>query len=120
MKQISSASLLRERKDGSEARVGSVELFFDLVFVFAVTQLSHFLLHHLTPLGAVQTCLLLMAVWCLHELGHELARSRQDASARDVVPAHARGTCAVNLAAGGFRRARAHFRRSLRLDAGGA
>jgi len=27
------------------------------------TQLSHFLLHHLTPLGAVQTCLLLMAVW---------------------------------------------------------
>jgi low temperature requirement protein LtrA len=63
MKQISSASLLRERKDGSEARVGSVELFFDLVFVFAVTQLSHFLLHHLTPLGAVQTCLLLMAVW---------------------------------------------------------
>jgi low temperature requirement protein LtrA len=63
MKQTSSASLLRERKDGSEARVGSVELFFDLVFVFAVTQLSHFLLHHLTPLGAVQTCLLLMAVW---------------------------------------------------------
>src|SRR5262249_4755207 len=63
MKQVSSASLLRERKDGSEARVGSVELFFDLVFVFAVTQLSHFLLHHLTPLGAVQTCLLLMAVW---------------------------------------------------------
>jgi low temperature requirement protein LtrA len=43
--------------------VGPVELFFDLVFVFAVTQLSHFLLHHLTPLGAVQTCLLLMAVW---------------------------------------------------------
>jgi low temperature requirement protein LtrA len=40
MKQTSSASLLRERKDGSEARVGSVELFFDLVFVFAVTQLS--------------------------------------------------------------------------------
>ena len=61
MKQTSSASLLRERKDGSEARVGSVELFFDLVFVFAVTQLSHFLLHQLTPLGAVQTCLLLMA-----------------------------------------------------------
>ena len=63
MKQISSASLLRKRKDGGEARVGSVELFFDLVFVFAVTQLSHFLLHHLTPLGGVQTCLLLMAVW---------------------------------------------------------
>src|SRR5690349_1502031 len=62
MKQ-SGASLLRERQEGHEARVGPVELFFDLVFVFAVTQLSHFLLHHLTPLGAVQTCLLLMAVW---------------------------------------------------------
>ncbi|MES2183713.1 MAG: low temperature requirement protein A [Pseudomonadota bacterium] len=40
-----------------------VELFFDLVFVFAVTQLSHTLLAHLTPLGAVRTALLLLAVW---------------------------------------------------------
>jgi low temperature requirement protein LtrA len=56
-------SLLRERGDGSGVKVGSVELFFDLVFVFAVTQLSHFLLHHFTPLGAVQAGLLLMAVW---------------------------------------------------------
>ena len=44
-------------------RVGFAELFFDLVFVFAVTQLSHFLLHHFTPLGAAETVLLLMAVW---------------------------------------------------------
>src|SRR6476620_7361789 len=56
-------SLLRERLDSGETRVGFVELFFDLVFVFAVTQLSHFLLEHFTPLGAVQTALLLMAVW---------------------------------------------------------
>lgn len=54
-------SLLRERHGHS--RVTFVELFFDLVFVFAVTQLSHSLLEHLTPLGAVQTALLLMAVW---------------------------------------------------------
>jgi low temperature requirement protein LtrA len=40
-----------------------VELFFDLVFVFAVTQLSHALLEHFTLLGAIQTTLLLMAVW---------------------------------------------------------
>jgi len=33
------------------------------VFVFAVTQLSHGLLAHLTPLGALQTGLLMMAVW---------------------------------------------------------
>src|SRR4051812_15753004 len=45
------------------ARVTYVELFFDLVFVFAVTQLSHGLLEHLTPLGAVQTAVLMLAVW---------------------------------------------------------
>jgi low temperature requirement protein LtrA len=43
--------------------VTSVELFFDLVFVFAVTQLSHLLLAHLDFAGAIQTALLLMAVW---------------------------------------------------------
>jgi low temperature requirement protein LtrA len=63
MTQESASSLLRAREDGSEVKVGSVELFFDLVFVFAVTQLSHFLLHHFTPLGALQAVLLLMAVW---------------------------------------------------------
>jgi low temperature requirement protein LtrA len=56
-----SRSLLRERE--VEARVGFAELFFDLVFVFAVTQLSHFLLRHFTLLGAIETGLLLMAVW---------------------------------------------------------
>ena len=40
-----------------------LELFFDLVFVFAVTQLSHLLLEHLTPRGAAQTLLLLVAIW---------------------------------------------------------
>ena len=44
-------------------RVANAELFFDLVFVFAVTQLSHTLLHHFTPLGAVQVTLLFLAVW---------------------------------------------------------
>jgi low temperature requirement protein LtrA len=58
---VPSRTLLRERQ--VEARVGFAELFFDLVFVFAVTQLSHFLLHHFTPLGAIETGLLLMAVW---------------------------------------------------------
>jgi low temperature requirement protein LtrA len=45
------------------ARVTYVELFFDLVFVFAVTQLSHGLLEHLTPLGAIETAVLMLAVW---------------------------------------------------------
>ncbi|WFU35997.1 low temperature requirement protein A [Bradyrhizobium brasilense] len=45
------------------SRVTNAELFFDLVFVFAVTQLSHTLLHHFTLLGAVQVTLLFLAVW---------------------------------------------------------
>ena len=53
---------LRHR-GGGHARVTNVELFFDLVFVFAVTQLSHGLLKHLTPIGAVQIAVLMMAVW---------------------------------------------------------
>ena len=53
--------LLRSRD--SHARVTYVELFFDLVFVFAVTQLSHSLVEHLTPGGALQTGFLLVAVW---------------------------------------------------------
>src|SRR4029077_3509008 len=45
------------------SRVTYVELFFDLVFVFAVTQISHTLLGHFTPLGVLQTTLLFLAIW---------------------------------------------------------
>jgi low temperature requirement protein LtrA len=45
------------------SRVTYAELFFDLVFVFAVTQISHTLLHHFTPIGAVEVTLLFLAVW---------------------------------------------------------
>ena len=52
------------RADGAEAhRVTFFELFFDLVYVFAVTQLSHGLLEHLSLEGIGQTLLLLLAVW---------------------------------------------------------
>ena len=44
-------SLLRVRGGHEHSRVTYVELFFDLVFVFAITQLSHTLLEHLTPGG---------------------------------------------------------------------
>src|SRR4029079_13323757 len=63
MTRFDGSHLLRERTRDKAARVTSVELFFDLVFVFPITQLSHALLHHLTPLGAVQILLLLLAVW---------------------------------------------------------
>src|SRR5262245_54678147 len=56
-------NLLRERVHDESARVGTVELFFDLVFVFAVTQLSHTLLAHLDVQGALQVTFMLLAVW---------------------------------------------------------
>ena len=55
--------LQRVRDGHGHHRVTYIELFFDLVFVFAITQLSHGLLHHLTPLGAFQAALLFLAVW---------------------------------------------------------
>jgi low temperature requirement protein LtrA len=45
--------------------VSPLELFFDLVFVFAVVQLSHHLLEHLTWAGAAETAVLLVAVYCV-------------------------------------------------------
>src|SRR5271154_7390142 len=44
-------------------RVTNIELFFDLVYVYAVTQLSHYLLGHSTVPGALQAGLLLVMVW---------------------------------------------------------
>ncbi len=60
-----SSPLLRQRGTADSNRVAMVELFFDLVFVFAVTQLSHTLLEHLSVQGALQTLLLFLAVWWL-------------------------------------------------------
>ncbi len=60
---VARRTVLRPRRGHEDSRVTFVELFFDLVFVFAVTQLSHLLLAHLSLLGALQTTLLLMAVW---------------------------------------------------------
>lgn len=56
-------ALFRVLVPDRHARVTNAELFFDLVFVFAVTQLSHALLHHFTPLGALQVTVLFLAVW---------------------------------------------------------
>ena len=49
--------------DGQEQRATTLELFYDLVFVFAITQVSHLLLEHLTWEGAGQSALVLLVVW---------------------------------------------------------
>jgi low temperature requirement protein LtrA len=56
-------ALFRPIVPNQHARVTYAELLFDLVFVFAVTQISHTLLAQFTPLGALQTTLLFLGVW---------------------------------------------------------
>ena len=62
MDRAQESGLLRERTEGT-AEVRPVELFFDLVYVLAVTQLTRHLLDHLSLRGAGQTVVLLLAVW---------------------------------------------------------
>src|SRR3954469_24473040 len=50
-------------RDGQEQHATTLELFYDLVFVFAITQVSHLLLNHLTWEGAGQAALILLVVW---------------------------------------------------------
>src|ERR671911_1154963 len=54
---------LLRASDAGKQRVTPLELFFDLVYVFAVTQLSHLLLDHPTLEGALQTLFLLLVIW---------------------------------------------------------
>src|ERR1700676_3146089 len=56
-------ALFRPILPNQHSRVTYAELLFDLVFVFAVTQISHTLLGRFTPLGALQTSLLFLAGW---------------------------------------------------------
>jgi low temperature requirement protein LtrA len=54
--------VMRARGDG-EQRATFFELFFDLVYVFAITQLSHHLLADLSWSGAAETAFMLVAVY---------------------------------------------------------
>ncbi|WP_127791835.1 low temperature requirement protein A [Agromyces sp. LHK192] len=60
-------NVLRDRSGtGSGAgsdRVTYVELFFDLVFVFAFTQLGSYLYEHQTPTGALEGAIMVCALW---------------------------------------------------------
>ena len=56
-------NLLRATGKGVHARAEAVELFYDLVFVFAITQLSHRLIVHPDGRGALETGILFLAIW---------------------------------------------------------
>lgn len=58
---IHARSLARSGASGD--RVTRLELFFDLVFVFALSQLSHHLLEHPSWIGAGETFVLLLGVY---------------------------------------------------------
>ncbi|MBA3425475.1 MAG: low temperature requirement protein A [Rubrobacter sp.] len=69
----------RRNTDGASQRASTLELFYDLVFVFAITQVSHLLLEHLTWAGVLQSAIVLFAVywswnyttWATNELDTE-------------------------------------------------
>lgn len=57
------SNLFRVKGSHNEHKVSFSELFFDLVFVYAITQCTHFLIAHFTPYGVTQSFMLLLAVW---------------------------------------------------------
>jgi low temperature requirement protein LtrA len=60
---MSKAGTATEGGDSFEQRVTPLELFFDLVFVFALTQVTGFLADHLTWVGMLQGAALLATLW---------------------------------------------------------
>jgi low temperature requirement protein LtrA len=67
----SSAELRVSEPEGSGSaglplRVSTLELFFDLVFVFAITQLTGILSHHASVVGGVQVLLVFGALWWMY------------------------------------------------------
>jgi low temperature requirement protein LtrA len=63
MSTAGSARAAPEGGDLAEQRVTPLELFFDLVFVFALTQVTGFLADHLTWVGMLQGAALLTTLW---------------------------------------------------------
>ena len=63
MSTAGSAGTATEDGNLAEQRVTPLELFFDLVFVFALTQVTGFLADHLTWTGMLQGAALLAVLW---------------------------------------------------------
>jgi low temperature requirement protein LtrA len=52
--------------DGLPLRVSTLELFFDLVFAFTLTQLTALLAHHLSVTGVAQVLLIFGVLWWMY------------------------------------------------------
>lgn len=55
--------LFRVKGSRNEHKVSFSELFFDLVFVYAITQTAHLLIKDFTPFGVLHGFMILLAVW---------------------------------------------------------
>jgi low temperature requirement protein LtrA len=67
----------RELEHDAEHQVTPLELFFDLVFVFAITQVTSLLADHPTWVGVLRGMLVLAALWWLYfDVAAILARRR--------------------------------------------
>ncbi len=55
--------IVRRNQQGSQQSANALELFYDLIFVFAITQVSHLMLTRLTWPGVLRSIIVLMAVW---------------------------------------------------------
>jgi low temperature requirement protein LtrA len=53
-------------KPGEPLRVSTLELFFDLVFAFTLTQLTALLADHLSPAGVTQVLLIFGVLWWMY------------------------------------------------------
>ena len=58
-------NLLRPADSERSDRVTHIELFFDLIFVFALTQLSRYLYANQSWIGALESIILVLALWWL-------------------------------------------------------
>lgn len=57
------SACLRARGTVKEGKVAFAELFFDLVFVLTIIQLSHSLAVQYSPLGLLEAAMLILAIW---------------------------------------------------------
>jgi low temperature requirement protein LtrA len=63
---MTDADATADAADGDAVRVTTIELFFDLIFVFAITQLTTVLVDHPNLTGAVRVLLMFGAIWWMY------------------------------------------------------
>src|SRR3712207_207016 len=90
MSTAGSARTATEGGDLSERRVTPLELFFDLVFVFALTQVTGFLADHLSWTGMLEGAAMLAALWWAW-VGYSWLTNA--VPAEDVIPEIGRASC---------------------------